>query len=187
MRLTSCATAGRWIAGGGLPRHGRRRPAQPGDRSRAVLFVRSDTGGYVAAAEEVGRDHPERRGMLPAWVSHSLPTDADALQSTHRSLAAASTWPRSRRSASRATQVLVRIVIGMVIGALDRVAASRSDGDYRQLAQALAKRAARVRRGFPARHLRAGQDRSGKRGADRALPGGRPAAAGHPAAARSRR
>src|SRR4029434_8654667 len=85
--------------------------------------------------------------LLPAWLVHTLPTDADTLQS---SIVA---WLKEHLAAVRSfgqegTLVLVRIVIGMVIGALIALRQADPPSDYRPLAQALADRATRFGEAF---------------------------------------
>ena len=46
----------------------------------AVLFFGSDSGGYVLLLKKSADVIQSWRGLLPAWVVHTLPTDADALQ-----------------------------------------------------------------------------------------------------------
>ena len=136
----------------------------------AVLFFRSETGGYVLLLKKSAEVIQSWRGLLPAWIVHSLPTDADALQSSivawlKEHLAAVQTFGQE------GTRILVRIVIGMVIGALIALRQADPPSDYRPLALALANRADPLRRGVSARRLRAGPDRRPECGADRVLSG----------------
>ena len=48
----------------------------------AVLFFRSDTGGYVLLLKKSAEVIQSWHGLIPAWIVHSLPTDADGLQSS---------------------------------------------------------------------------------------------------------
>ena len=78
----------------------------------AVLFFGSETGGYVLLLKKSADVIQSWRGLLPAWVVHTLPTDADSLQSSivawlKEHLAAVQTFGQE------GTRVLVRIVIGM--------------------------------------------------------------------------
>lgn len=113
----------------------------------AVLFFGSDTSGYALLLKKSADVIQSWRGLLPAWVVHTLPTDADALQS---SLVA---WLKEHMVAVRnfgeeGTRVLVRIVIGMVIGALIALRQADPPSDYGPLAQALADRAIRFSEAF---------------------------------------
>ena len=47
-----------------------------------LLFFRSDTGGYVLLLKKSADVIQSWRGLLPAWLVHTLPTDADGLQSS---------------------------------------------------------------------------------------------------------
>lgn len=113
----------------------------------ATLFFRSDTGGYVLLLKKSAEVIQSWRGLLPAWIVHSLPTDADGLQSNivawlKEHLAAVQTFGQE------GTRILVRIVIGMVIGALIALRQADPPVDYRPLAQALANRASRFGEAF---------------------------------------
>ena len=113
----------------------------------ALLFFRSDTGGYVLLLKKSAEVIQSWRGLIPAWIVHSLPTDADGLQSSivawlKEHLAAVQTFGQE------GTRILVRIVIGMVVGALIALRQADPPVDYRPLAQALANRAARFGEAF---------------------------------------
>jgi predicted PurR-regulated permease PerM len=113
----------------------------------AVLFFGSDTGGYALLLKKSADVIQSWRGLLPAWLVHTLPTDANTLQS---SIVA---WMREHLAAVRTfgqegTLVLVRIVIGMVIGALIALRQADPPREYRPLAQALANRAIRFSEAF---------------------------------------
>ena len=113
----------------------------------AVLFFSSDTGGYALLLKVSAEVIQSWRGLLPEWVVHTLPTDADTLQSS------IVTWLKEHLAAVRTfgqegTRVLVYIVIGMVIGALIALRQADPPSDYRPLAQALANRAIRFSEAF---------------------------------------
>ncbi len=113
----------------------------------ATLFFRSDTGGYVLLLKKSSDVIQSWRGLLPPWLVHTLPTDADGLQS---SVAA---WLKEHLAAVQSfghegTRILVRIVIGMVIGALIALRQADPPVDYRPLAGALADRATRFSEAF---------------------------------------
>jgi predicted PurR-regulated permease PerM len=83
----------------------------------SLLFFRSDTGGYVLLLKKSAEVIQSWRGMAPPWLVHTLPTDAEGLQGNIVSwlkehLAAVQTFGQE------GTRVLVRVLIGMVIGAL---------------------------------------------------------------------
>jgi len=113
----------------------------------AVLFFGSDTGGYASLLKKTADVTQSWRGLLPAWVVHTLPADADALQS---SIVA---WLKEHLAAVRTfgeegTRVMVGIVIGMVIGALIALRQADPPSDYGPLARALADRAIRFSEAF---------------------------------------
>ena len=148
----------------------------------SLLFFQSETSGYVLLLKKSAEVIQSWRGLLPAWLVHSLPTDAVGLQG---SIVA---WLKEHLTlvqtfGKEGTTVLVRIVIGMVIGALIALRQADPPVDYRPLALALANRASRLRRGVPAGRVRADPDRRRQRGADRPLPGDRAAASGNSPAA----
>jgi len=116
----------------------------------SLLFFRSDTGGYVLLLKKSADVIQSWRGLLPAWLVHTLPTDAEGLQGSivtwlKEHLAAVQTFGRE------GTRVLVRVLIGMVIGALIALHQADPPADYRPLALALANRAARFTEAF--RHV----------------------------------
>jgi predicted PurR-regulated permease PerM len=113
----------------------------------SVLFFRSEGGGYVALLRKSTDVLQSWRHMIPEWAAHSMPLDADGLQTR---IAA---WLQEHLTAVRtagqeATQILVRIVIGMVIGALVALRQADAPTDYRPLALALANRAKRFGEAF---------------------------------------
>ncbi|NUZ06567.1 AI-2E family transporter [Piscinibacter koreensis] len=113
----------------------------------AVLFFRSESGGYVALLRKSAEVIASWHGRLPDWVVRSLPADADALQT------AIVGWLQQhvtdvRTIGGEAVQVLVRIVIGMVLGALVALLQADPPTDYRPLALALVNRAARFGEAF---------------------------------------
>jgi len=116
----------------------------------SLLFFRSDTGGYVLLLKKSAEIIQSWRGMAPPWLVHTLPTDADGLQSNIVSwlkdhLAAVQTFGQ------QGTKVLVRVLIGMVIGALIALRQADPPVDYRPLALSLANRSARFGAAF--RHI----------------------------------
>jgi predicted PurR-regulated permease PerM len=113
----------------------------------SVLFFRSETGGYVMLLEKAADVIRSWRGLLPAWVVHSLPTDADGLQS-HILAWLKIHLAEVRTFGEEGTRILVRIVIGMVIGALIALRQADARPAYRPLAQALADRAVRFGEAF---------------------------------------
>jgi predicted PurR-regulated permease PerM len=92
---------------------------------------------------------PSQRGSLRSEQLNnpSLPTDADGLQSSivawlKEHVAAVQTFGQE------GTKIAVRIIIGMVIGALIALRQADPPQDYRPLAQALANRATRFGEAF---------------------------------------
>ena len=116
----------------------------------SLLFFRSDTGGYVLLLKKSADVIQSWQGLLPAWLIHKLPTDAEGLQSSivawlKEHLAAVQTFGQE------GTRILIRVLIGMVIGALIALRQADPPVDYRPLALALADRAARFAEAF--RHV----------------------------------
>jgi predicted PurR-regulated permease PerM len=113
----------------------------------AVLFFRSDAGGYVLLLKKSAEVIQTWRGHMPAWLVHTLPTDADGVQTSvvawlKEHVAAVQSFGREG-----ATH-LARVLIGMVIGALIALRQADPPLDYRPLAKALAERAARLSEAF---------------------------------------
>ena len=113
----------------------------------SILFFRSESGGYVILLKKSAEIIQSWRHLIPAWAAHWIPLDADALQGRivvwlQEHLAAV------RTAGTEATQILVRIVIGMVIGALVALRQADPPMAYRPLALALANRAARFGEAF---------------------------------------
>ena len=112
-----------------------------------ILFFHSETGGYVPLLRKSAEIIQSWRGLLPVWIVQSLPTDADELQ------ASIVAWLKAHVAmvqsfGQEGTRILVRIVIGMVIGALIALRQADPPTDYRPLARALANRAARFGEAF---------------------------------------
>jgi predicted PurR-regulated permease PerM len=113
----------------------------------SVLFFRSESGGYVILLKKSAEVIQSWRHLVPAWAAHWFPLDAGALQG--RIVA----WLQEHLTAVRtagteATQILVRIVIGMVIGALVALRQADPPVAYRPLGLALANRAERFGEAF---------------------------------------
>lgn len=113
----------------------------------SMLFFQSESGGYVLLLKKSAEVIQSWRGLLPVWIVHSLPTDADGLQSSIVS------WLKEHLTAvqtfgKEGTTIVVRIVIGMVIGALIALRQADPPVDYRPLALALANRATRFAEAF---------------------------------------
>ena len=148
----------------------------------SLLFFRSDTGGYVLLLKKSADVIQSWRGLLPAWLVHTLPTDADGPAGQHRRVAEGA--PRRRADVRPGRNE------GPGPGAdrhghrrAHRLAPGRSAARL-PAARARARQSRRpLRRGVSPRRLRAGPDRGAERGADRVLPGDRAAAPRHPAAA----
>jgi len=113
----------------------------------AVLFFRSDSGGYVLLLKKSAEVIQSWRHLIPEWMAQSVPVDADALKS--RVVAWLQEHVTAVQTAGReATQILVRIVIGMVIGALVALRQAVPSDGHRPLALALANRAQRFGEAF---------------------------------------
>ncbi len=116
----------------------------------SLLFFRSDTGGYVLLLKKSAEVIQSWRGLLPPWLVHTLPTDAEGLQSS------IVTWLKEHLAAvqtfgQEGTRILIRVLIGMVIGALIALRQADPPEEYRPLALALVNRAARFGAAF--RHV----------------------------------
>jgi predicted PurR-regulated permease PerM len=116
----------------------------------AFLFFRSESGGYVALLKKSAEVIQSWRHLIPEWMAHTMPEDGDALQG--RIVGWLQQHVAEVRTAGReATQVFVRIVIGMVIGALVALRQADPPADYRPLALALVNRIVRFGQAF--RHI----------------------------------
>jgi predicted PurR-regulated permease PerM len=112
-----------------------------------ILFFRSDTGGYVLLLKKSAEVIQSWRHLIPDWMAQSMPVDADALKG--RVVGWLQQHVTAVQTAGReATQLLVRIVIGMVIGALIALRQAVPSNGYRPLALALANRAQRFGEAF---------------------------------------
>ena len=136
----------------------------------SLLFFRSDTGGYVLLLKKSADVIQSWRGLLPAWLVHTLPTDAEGLQRQHRGVAQGA--PRRRADVRPGRNE------DPDPGA-DRHGHRRAHrlapgGSARGLpaARARARQSRRpLRRSVSPRRLRPGPDRGAERGADRVLSG----------------
>lgn len=113
----------------------------------AMLFFSSETGGYILLLRKSAEIIQSLRGMMPMWIVHALPTDADGVQ---RSIVV---WLKDHIAAVRTfgqegARTAVHIVIGMVIGALIALRQADPPVISLPLAQALADRAARFAEAF---------------------------------------
>jgi len=113
----------------------------------AVLFFRSESGGYAALLRKSAEVIQSWHHLVPEWARQSMPSDADALQA--RIVAWLQEHLAAVRSAGQqATQIFVRIVIGMVIGALIALRQADPPTAYRPLALALVHRVERFGEAF---------------------------------------
>ncbi|MGZ8259598.1 MAG: AI-2E family transporter [Caldimonas sp.] len=113
----------------------------------SVLFFRSETGGYVLLLKTSAEVIQSWHGLLPPWLLHSLPTDSDGLQTTIVA------WLRAHLAevqsfGKEGATVLVRILIGMVVGGLIALRQADPPAGYQPFAQALADRATRFGEAF---------------------------------------
>ena len=113
----------------------------------AVVFFRSESGGYVLLLKKTADVIQSWHGMLPPWLVSSLPTDAKGLERgalawLRQHVASVQTFGRE------STRIVVRIVIGMVIGGLIALRQAEEPGFERPFAQALADRAERFAESF---------------------------------------
>lgn len=113
----------------------------------AVLFFRSEAGGYAALLRKSAEVFQSWHRLVPEWAQHSMPGDADALQA--RVVAWLQEHLAAVRSAGQqATEIFIRIVIGMVIGALVALRQADPPVAYRPLALALVRRIERLAEAF---------------------------------------
>ncbi len=113
----------------------------------SVVFFKSENGGYIILLKKTAEVIQSWRHLVPEWAAQSMPVDADALRL--RVVA----WVQEhlvsvRAAGQQATQILVRILIGMVIGALVALRQAELPVDDRPLARALANRALRFGEAF---------------------------------------
>ena len=113
----------------------------------AIGFFGTDRGGYAALLRKAVDVIQSSRSMLPEWMVLSLPADAEALQDS------VVAWLKEHTAAVKTfgqegMKILVRVIIGMVIGAL--VALSQADPrvTHRPLTEALVNRARRFGEAF---------------------------------------
>ena len=113
----------------------------------AVLFFRSEGGGYVLLLRKSAEVIQSWRHLIPEWLAHQMPADADALQG--RVVGWLQQHVAEVRTVGReATEILIRMAIGMVIGALIALRQADPPVAYRPLALALANRARRFGEAF---------------------------------------
>ena len=113
----------------------------------AVLFFRSGSGGYAMLLRKTAEIIQSWHHLIPPWLSHTMPTDADALQ--NRIVGWLQEHVAALQTAGRgATETFVHIVIGMVIGALIALRQADPPVAYHPLARALANRARRFGEAF---------------------------------------
>lgn len=113
----------------------------------ALVFFRSETGGYALLLRKADEILRSWRTVLPAWAVQALPDDPEALR------AMLGSWIRGhaaevQRVGHEGSALLVRLVIGMVIGALVALRRADPDGGHGPLAAALAERVERFAEAF---------------------------------------
>ena len=112
-----------------------------------ALFFRSENGGYASLLKKAADVIQSWRHLVPEWAQQSMPDDADGLRLK------VVAWLQEhlvsiRAAGQEATQILVRVLIGMVIGALVALRQAEAPFDRKPLARALANRAARFGEAF---------------------------------------
>jgi predicted PurR-regulated permease PerM len=113
----------------------------------ALVFFRSESGGYLMLLHKADEIVQSWRTVLPAWAVQALPADPEALR------AMLVGWIRGhtaevQRVGHAGSKVLVRIVIGMVIGALVALRQADPPVAYGPLAAALVGRVVRFAEAF---------------------------------------
>ena len=113
----------------------------------AALFFRSESGGYALLLRKAAEVIQSWRHWMPEWMADSIPADAEGLKG--RVVAWLQEHATAVRTAGRdATEALVHVAFGMVIGALVALRQADPPADYRPLAGALAERARRLGEAF---------------------------------------
>ncbi len=109
----------------------------------AVAFLRSEAGSFPALFERMAVIIEDARVMLPEWLADSLPSGGDGVRE------ALTSWlrehaPQVQLVGKEALHTFVRIVIGMIIGAMMSLREVEPVHVYQPLAQALNDRADRL-------------------------------------------
>jgi predicted PurR-regulated permease PerM len=113
----------------------------------AVLFFRSENGGYALLLRKAAEVIQSSRQWIPEGMAHSIPADAETLKG--RVVAWLQEHATALRTAGRdATEALVRVAIGLVIGALVALRQAERPVDSGPLAKALGERALRFGEAF---------------------------------------
>ena len=112
-----------------------------------IAFFRSDTGSLPALTDQVQRILTDARTRLPPWLVENLPGNPDEL----RVMALGWLDQHSKEVqvvGKEATHIFVRVLIGMVIGALVSLREGQPVQHLKPLAQALLERVVRFAEAF---------------------------------------
>lgn len=112
-----------------------------------VAFFRSDTGSLTRLFAKMAEIIGDSRNVVPTWIVAYLPSDAETIKQ------AISTWLRTHATevqlaGTEAGRLVVRILIGMIIGALLALHEMAPIEDCQPLARAMAERVERIRLAF---------------------------------------
>jgi len=112
-----------------------------------LTFLNSDSGNLSALFARMAEILDNTRNAVPAWVAAYLPADATAVQQ------AVSAWLRTHGSevqlaGTEMGRLMVRMLIGMIIGALLSLHDISAPTERLPLATALAERVQRLRLSF---------------------------------------
>ncbi|MDQ6620017.1 MAG: AI-2E family transporter [Pseudomonadota bacterium] len=113
----------------------------------ALAFFRSESAGFHALVQKFSQILEQSRDRLPEWLLSSLPDDTDGIK------AGSAAWLRTHASAiglmgRHAVEGVIRVIIGMVIGALVALREALPDKEHGPLAIALMGRAAKLAEAF---------------------------------------
>ena len=112
-----------------------------------VAFFRSDSGSLTRLFAKMSDIIGDSRQIVPSWLVTYLPSDAETIKK------AVSTWLSTHAAevqlaGTEVGRLVVRILIGMIIGALLALHEMVPMEDYQPLARALTERAERIRLAF---------------------------------------
>lgn len=112
-----------------------------------MAFFHSDAGSLSALFTRLASITDGARAVVPSSVSAYLPTDASAIEQ------GVSAWLRVhgaelQMAGTELGRFVVRVLLGMVIGALLAIKEAKNGATYRPLAQALYERVSRLRLSF---------------------------------------
>ncbi len=105
-----------------------------------MAFFKSDASSIPALLKKMAEIIEGSRGMLPDWLVEKLPTSAEGIQATAVELLRTHAG-EVQNAGKEMGRTLVRILIGMIVGAMISLREVTADHCYNPLAGALAERA----------------------------------------------